>query len=131
KMLNIHRHPHAFARHTAIFSAGQDSTVAGLFGPTIHSHFTGAVGNPSSSLPTESVPGADSAKENGMPRSIFAFSLESLAVSCRCGRYALPFIASRSRIPTGRRITIGRTAGGEARGTDHGFGLGLGGDHPG
>src|SRR5271165_2838468 len=91
-MLNIHRHPHAFARLTAIFSAGQDSTVAGLFGPTIHPHFTGAVGNPSSSLPAESVPGADSAKENGMPRSIFAFSLESLAVSCRCGRYALRFI---------------------------------------
>ena len=62
-MLNIRpEHPHAFARLTAIFSAGQDSTVAGLFGPTIHPHFTGAVGNPPSSLPAESVPGADSAK---------------------------------------------------------------------
>src|SRR5271165_4802254 len=71
-MLNIHRHPHAFARLTAILSAGQDSTVAGLFGPTNHPHFTGAVGKPSSSLPAESRPRTDSVKKNGMPRSIFA-----------------------------------------------------------
>ena len=70
--IGVDRHPHAFARRTAIFSAGRDRTVAGLFGPTIHPHFTGAVGNPSSSLPAESGPGADSAKENGMPRSICA-----------------------------------------------------------
>src|SRR5208282_51131 len=131
-MLNIHRHPHAFAGLTAIFSARQDSTVAGLFGPTIHPHFTGAVGNPSSCLPTESVPGADSAKENGMPRSIFALfpGVFGRLLPMRSIRLTLRFIASRSRIPAGRRITIGRTAGVEARGTDHGFGLGLGGDHP-
>src|SRR5271157_1080626 len=62
-MLNIHRHSHAFARLPAIFSAGRDSTIASLFGPTIHPHFTGAEGNPSSSLPAESRPRADSVKK--------------------------------------------------------------------
>src|SRR5208283_93687 len=62
-MLNIHRHSHAFARLPAIFSAGRDSTIASLFGPTIHPQFTGAEGNPSSSLPAESRPRADSVKK--------------------------------------------------------------------
>src|SRR5208337_3410691 len=71
------------------------------------------------------------AKKTGCPGRSSRFSLESLAFSCRCDRYALPFIARRSRIPTGRRITIGRIAGIDLRGTDHGLGLDLGGDHPG
>ena len=58
-MLNIRRHPRAFARLTAIQSADQDSSDASLFGPRIPSHFTDAAGSPSSSLTEESRPRAD------------------------------------------------------------------------